>query len=136
MENMHGSGAALRPLRAATALTRLRLSSCHFESGERLGEALAGVVRPSEGGGAPGLAVLELDECGVQSAVVAGLITALGGVNPSSPAASPGTSGAAQEVEEAGGSATGKVASGAGRGGCQGEAPVLRELRVEFKWRA
>ena len=44
MESMHGSGAALRPLRGATGLTRLRLTACHFESGAILGEALAALV--------------------------------------------------------------------------------------------
>lgn len=113
MESMHGSGAALHPLRGATALTRLRLAACHFESGALLGEALAGVVQPGGRGGAPGLKSLELEGCGVQSAVVAALTQALDGS---------GTQGS-------GGSSAIVVSPRERR------TLLLRELRVELKWR-
>ena len=113
MESMHGSGAALHPLRGATALTRLRLAACHFESGALLGEALAGVVQPGGRGGAPGLKSLELEGCGVQSAVVAALTQALDGSD-----------------SQGSGSSSAIVFSPRER-----QALLLKELRVELKWR-
>lgn len=144
MESMQGSGGALRPLRHASALTCLRLTSCHFESAALLGASLAGVVLPGERDTAPGLTALHLDGCGVQSAVVAAVITALGG---RSPAPGPLAAGAGRQLEaqRAGqplpSVGEGKEGSEDGRSGAaedrgsQRAGPALRELRLELKWR-